>query len=105
MAVFNVTQQSGGALNLLGLASTSNTSVISGTVGLAANVGGMSNVLSQFDANGQQVGGSLTAALTTSQVNIMSQTPVMALSSSVATGLVPSPLTTVPNSGILVAGK
>jgi hypothetical protein len=65
----------------------------------------MSNVLSQFDANGQQVGGSLTAALTTSQVNIMNQSPVMALNNSVATGTVQSPLTTVSNNGILVVGK
>jgi hypothetical protein len=106
MATFNGLQQAGGAANsgLPGL-SSANSSAASGTVGLAANVGGMSNLLSQFDSNGQQVGGAFMAALTTSQVNIMNQTPVMALNNSVATGFVPSPLTAVPNSGILVVGK
>jgi hypothetical protein len=107
MATFNSLQQSSGATipGLPGLASSTGAAAASGMLGLAANVGGMSSVLSQFDANGQQVGGALTTALTTSQVNIMNQSPVLALSTSVATGMVQSPLTPVANNGILVAGK
>jgi hypothetical protein len=107
MAAFSGLQDLGGLTTsgLSVLASSTNSPVASGTLGLAANVGGMSNVLSQFDANGQQVGGSLTAALTTSQVNIMNQSPVMALNNSVATGVVQSPLIPVANNGILVVGK